>query len=61
VVLLHSFRSLTNRPICLRPALDIGGLSCVIVEMYCLGVSMGQMWVAMSWFSCMIVITCAAA
>jgi hypothetical protein len=58
--MLHSFLSLTNRPICIRSALDIRGLSWVIVLVSRLGVYIGQMYVAMSWYSCMIVTTCAA-
>ncbi len=49
--LLYSFRSLASLLICLRPALDIVGLSCVLVVVSGLGVCMGQMWVAMSWYS----------
>ena len=51
VVMLHSFLSLASLPICLRPTLDIGGLSCVICVVSCLGVCFGQMCVAMSWNS----------
>ena len=40
--LLHSFRSLASLLICHRPALDIGGLSCVMVVVSGLGVCMGQ-------------------
>ena len=61
MVMLHSFLSLAYLPTCLRPALDIGGLSCVIVFVSCLGVCIGQILVAMSWYSWMIVTTCAAA
>jgi len=61
VVLLHSFQSLASRPICLRPALNIGGLSCVIVVVSCFGVCIGQMCVAMSWYPRIFVMTCAAA
>ena len=42
--LLHSFRSFTSLLICLRSALDIGGLGCVAVAvvMSILGVCIGQ-------------------
>ena len=49
VVLLHSFLSLASRPICISPALDIGGLSCVIVVVSCFGLCIGQMCVATAW------------
>ena len=49
--LLHSFRSLANLLICLRPALDIGGLGCVMAVVFGLWVCMGQIRVAMSWYS----------
>ncbi len=60
-VLLHSFRSFASLLICLSPALDIGGLGCVMVVVTDLGVCIGQIWVAMSWYSWIIVMTCAAA
>ena len=60
VVMLHSFPSLLNLPICYKPALDIGGLSCVIVFVSCPGVCIGQMLAAISWYSWMIVTTCDA-
>ena len=41
-VLLHSFRSFASLLICLRPALDIGGLGCVMVVVSGLEVCMGQ-------------------
>ena len=40
--LLHSFQSLASLLICLRPALDIGGLGCVMVVVSGLGVCIGQ-------------------
>ena len=40
--LLHSLRSFASRLICLRPALDIGGLGCVMVVVSGLWVCMGQ-------------------
>ena len=50
--LLHSFRSLANLLICLRPVLDIGGgLGYVMVVVSVLGVCMSQIWVDMSWYS----------
>ncbi len=61
MVILHLFLSLINLPICLRPAIDIGGLRCVIVVVSCLGGCIGQMLVAMSLYSWMIVTACAAA
>ena len=60
-VLIHSFRSFASRLICLRPALDIGGLGCLMVVVFDLGVCMGQICVAMLWYSWSIVLTCAAA
>ena len=60
-VLLHSFRSFASLLICLSPVLDIGGLGCVLVIVSGLCVCMGQIWVAMSWHSCIIVMYCAAA
>ncbi len=42
-VLLHSLRSFASRLICLRPALDICGLGCVMVVVSGLWVCMGQM------------------
>ena len=42
MVILHSFLSLYNRPICLRPVLAIGCLSCVIVDVSCLGDCIGH-------------------
>ena len=59
--LLHSFRSFANLLICLSPALDIGGLSCVMVVVSGLCVCIGHVLAAMSWYSWIIVITCAAA
>ncbi len=59
--MLHSFLSLANRPICIRPALDIEDLSCVIVVASCLGDCIGHILVAISWYSWMIVMPCAAA
>ena len=41
-VLLHSIQSLASLIICLRPALDIGGLGCVMVVVSYLGVCMSQ-------------------
>ncbi len=41
-VLLHSSQSFASLPICLSPALDIGGFSCVMVVVSDLGVCMGQ-------------------
>ncbi len=35
--MLHSFISLANRTICFRPALYIGGFSCVVVDVFFLG------------------------
>ena len=61
VVVLHLFLSLACPPICLRSARDIGGLSCVGIDVPCLGGCIGHMLVAMSWYSWMIVMTCAAA
>ena len=60
VVVLHSFLSLANRPICLKRALDIGSLSSVGVDVSCLGGCIGYILVAMSCYSCMIVMTCVA-
>jgi hypothetical protein len=57
----HLFRSLANLIIRLRPDLYIGGLGCVMVVVSGLGVCMDQIWVAMSWYSLIIVMTCAAA
>ena len=48
VVLLHSFMSLTSRPICRSPARDIGGLSGVGGVVSCLGGYIGHMVLAMS-------------
>ncbi len=59
--LVHSFRSFASLIICLSPALDIGGLGCVMLVVSGLCVCMGQICVAMSWYSCMIVMTCVAA
>jgi len=42
VVLLHSFRILASLLICLRPALDIGGLGCVMFDVSGLWVCIGQ-------------------
>ena len=53
---LHSFRSLASLLIFLRPALDIGGLGCVMVVVSSLGVCMGQILVDMSWYSCACVV-----
>ncbi len=47
-VLLHAFRSFARRPICLRFARDIGGLSWVVAGVSCLGCCIGQTLVAMS-------------
>jgi hypothetical protein len=58
VVVLHSLLSLSNRPICLRPALSIGGLICVIDVVSCLGFCIGQLFVVMSWYSWIVVMTC---
>jgi len=43
VFLLHSFRSLASLLICLRLALDIGGLGCVMVGVSSLWVCTGQL------------------
>ena len=40
--LLHSFQSLASLLICLKPALAIGGLGCVMVVVFGLEVCMGQ-------------------
>ncbi len=47
-VLLHAFLSFASRPICLRFARDMGGLSCVGAGVSCLGCCIGQIMVAMS-------------
>jgi hypothetical protein len=47
--LLHSFLSFVSLLICLRSALDIGDLGCVMVVGSGLWVCMGQILVAMSW------------
>jgi hypothetical protein len=41
-ILLHSFWSFASLLIYLRPALDIGGLGCVVVVMSALWVCMGH-------------------
>jgi len=61
VGMLHSFLSLASRPICLRPAFEFGGLSCVVVVVSCHGDCIGHILVAMPWYSWMIVTTCVAA
>ena len=48
MVRLHSFVSLTNHPIYLRPAVVIGDLICVVFVVSCLGDCIGHMSVAMS-------------
>jgi hypothetical protein len=48
VLTLHSFLSLANRPICLRPARDIEGLSSMGIVASGLGGCIGHMLVAMS-------------
>ena len=47
-VLLHAFLSFARRPICLRFARDMGGLSWVADGVSCLGCCIGQTVVAMS-------------
>jgi len=49
VVLLYSFLSFASRPVCLSPAREIGGSSCVSVDVSCLVVCIGHILVAMSW------------
>ena len=49
VVVLHSFRSLANFPICLRPDREIGGLSVAGVVVSCRVSCIGHILVAMSW------------
>ena len=50
IVKLHSFRSFASLPICLSPALEIGGLSVVVVVVSCLVSCIGHILVAMSWY-----------
>ena len=50
IVWLHSFRSFASLPICLIPALEIGGLSVVVVVGSCLVSCIGHILVAMSWY-----------
>jgi hypothetical protein len=57
VVALHAFLSLDSRPICLWPARNIGGLSCVGGVLSCLGGCINHILVAMSLYSWIIVMT----
>ena len=50
IVELHSFRSFASLPICLIPALEIGGLNVVVVVGSCLVSCIGHILVAMSWY-----------
>ena len=61
VLALYSNLSLASRPICLRPARDIEGLTCMGAVVSSLGGCIGHILVAMSWYSWIIVMTCAAA
>ncbi len=49
VFAIHSFLILASRPICLRPACEIGALMCVGIDVRCLGGCINHMLVAMSW------------
>ena len=48
--LLHSFRSFASLLIRLSPALEIGGLSVMLVVGSCLVSCIGHILVAMSWY-----------
>ena len=50
IVELHSFRSFASLPICLSPALEICGLSVMVVVSSCLVSCFGHSFVAMSWY-----------
>ncbi len=60
LVVLHMFLSFVSRLISLRHALDIDGLRCVVVYVSWIGGCIGRIQVAMSWYSWMIVMICAA-
>ena len=47
-VVLHAFRSFASLPKCLRPARDIGSLSCTGVGVSCLAGCIGHISVALS-------------
>jgi len=53
IFVLLSFLSLASRAIYLRPGLDIGGMSCVGIDVSCLAGCIGHIFVAMSWYSWM--------